>query len=68
MDIFSMITSWTFVIIIATLMTYEDKKNKMKVTSKRSYCYIATDTIMRILILSVVMKFTMEFMINIFNI
>lgn len=66
MDIFSMISSWTFVIIIATLMTYEDKKNQVKVTCKRSYCYIATDAIMRILFLSVVMKFTMEFMINIF--
>lgn len=67
MDIFSMISSWTFVIIIAALMTYEDKNNQVKVTSKRSYCYIATDAIMRIVILSVVMKFTMEFMINIFN-
>lgn len=67
MDIFSMISSWTFVIIIAALMTYEDKNNQVKVTSKLSYCYIATDAIMRIVILSVVMKFTMEFMINIFN-
>lgn len=67
MDIFSMISSWTFVSIIATLMTYEDKKNKVKVTSKRSYFYIATDAIIRIIILSVVMKFTMGFMINIFN-
>lgn len=67
MDIFSMISSWTFVIIIATLMTYEDKKDKVKLTSKRSYCYIATDAIMRIFILSVVMKFTMKFVLEIFN-
>ncbi|WP_414049443.1 hypothetical protein [Macrococcus animalis] len=67
MDIFSMISSWTFVIIIATLMTYEDKKNQVNVTSISSYFYIASDAIVRIVILSVVMKFTMEFMINIFN-
>ncbi|RAK46453.1 hypothetical protein BHU61_03080 [Macrococcus epidermidis] len=67
MDIFSMISSWPFVIIISTLMTYEDKKDNVKLASKRSYCYIATDAIMRIFILSVVMKFTMEFVLEIFN-
>ncbi|XWL03367.1 hypothetical protein AB4G91_05200 [Macrococcoides goetzii] len=67
MDIFSMISSWTFVIIIATLMTYEDKKDNVKLASKRSYCYIATDAIMRIAILSIVMKYTMEIMIDIFD-
>ncbi|WP_414052721.1 hypothetical protein [Macrococcus animalis] len=67
MDIIAMSSSWTLVIIIATLITYEDKKNQVNVTSKSSYFYIASDVIMRIVILSVVMKFTMEFMINIFN-
>lgn len=67
MDIISLSSSWTLVIIIATLITYEDKKNKVNVTSKSSYVYIASDAIVRIVILSVVMKFTMEFMINIFN-
>ncbi|MFC6291737.1 hypothetical protein [Macrococcus epidermidis] len=62
-----MISSWPFVIIISTLMTYEDKKDNVKLASKRSYCYIATDAIMRIFILSVVMKFTMEFVLEIFN-
>ncbi|WP_414051289.1 hypothetical protein [Macrococcus animalis] len=67
MDIIAMSSSWTLVIIIATLITYEDKKYQVNVTSKSSYFYIASDVIMRIVILSVVMKFTMEFMINIFN-
>ncbi|WP_414047974.1 hypothetical protein ACMGE7_04695 [Macrococcus equi] len=67
MDIFSMISSWTFVIIIATLMTFEDKKNQVNVTSKRSYLYIAMDGILRIAILSVVMKLSMDLMLNILN-
>lgn len=62
-----MISSWTFVIIIATLMTYKDKKDKVKLASKRSYFYIATDAIMRIAILSIVMKYTMEIMIDLLN-
>ncbi|WP_302054732.1 hypothetical protein [Macrococcus epidermidis] len=39
----------------------------MKLASKRSYCYIATDAIMRIAILSIVMKYTMEIMIDLLN-
>lgn len=67
MGLMTMTTSWTFIIILTTLMTYEDKKNKVNFTSKRSYLYIASDAILRIILLSIVMKVTMELIMNIFN-
>lgn len=67
MTIFSMISSWTFVIIIVSLITYEDKKKNINISSKKSYLYIASDAFLRIAVISVAMKLTMDFMLYLFN-
>lgn len=61
MDIISFSTSWVAIITLATVTTYFDKKKNVTITDKMSYIYISSDALLRIIVLSIVTKVTLDF-------